>query len=174
MRQLLYVMGAYGQQVVQTALENAPARAFLYLPFPHHKYPNGITLGWVDRLPDNRGRGFQAIVLDWLQKAEPERTIVAGHYLANEIFLEEVRRQGYDLTVAYAGMTSSAPAGEEVRIANLAARWVEPSWWLDAEESVAIAAARLRLHPTVEGMRRPCLTCEDYRVARERAPQSRV
>jgi hypothetical protein len=173
MRQLLFVMGGHGPSLVRTALEGAPCPVFKNDPFPHHKYPNGITLGWVDRKPDNRGRGFQAIVLDWMRAAEPERVLVAGHYLANETFFEEVRRQGYDLTVAYVENPCYAPCAEELPMLNLAARWALPPWWMTLETN-PVTAARLRLHPVVEGMRRPCLSCEGTRAARERPPAGSV
>jgi len=173
MKRLLYVLGANSQWACLTALEGYETRTFENVPFPHEKYPNGIALGWIARPPDNRGRGFQAIVLDFLKRADPEAVLVTGHELANEIFFEEVVRQGFDLTVAYVE-SAHVPAAEEVAVRNLAARTVAPAWWLEAAESIPVVAARLRLHPVIEALRRPCSCCEGYRAARERASTRRL
>jgi hypothetical protein len=173
MKRLLYVLGAGAQWACLTALEGYDRKVFESAPFPHEKYPNGVALGWIGRPPDNRGRGFQAIALDWLKRADPENVLVTGHDLANETFFEEALRQGFDLTVAYTA-APFPPAAEEVRVYNLAQRSVEPAWWLDLSEPISVVAARLRLHPVLAALRRPCARCEGACGPRKRASTSRV
>ncbi len=162
------VLGAGAEVARRTALEGAPVAGLYVYPFPLWKFPNGVCLGWFSRMPNDRGQGFPAIVQDWLREAEPETVLVTGTELANDLFLDLVRRQGYSVTVAI--VDSGRPEEHDTRA--FAERHVEAPWWIDGLEPVHVVAARLRLHPVVETLRRPCLRCQGRDARREKAPQA--
>lgn len=155
MKRLFYVLGGDAERVRRVALEGAPPGDVHAYPFPHWKFPNGICFGWMDTPNNVRGQGYQAQVLDWLKRAEPDTALVTGSYLANDLFLDLTRQMGYEVTVAII----ESPGGESIATWDLAGRHVEPHWWLNGSEPVSVIAARLRLHPVLETLRRPCLRC---------------
>lgn len=173
-RSLLYLVGVPGSgktTLFRRLLAGVPAETHTS-PFGWTSYPGGVQLGvergafsGTDVLPMN----VQPRVLAWLDRCPYRYVVAEGDRLANGVFFDAVRAQGWHLTVATLDIepglastrreslrrTYQSPVwvrGRMTKVANLTRMYADPAWRLDARQPLDLLARRLRTHPAFVGL----------------------
>jgi hypothetical protein len=168
---LLGVPGAGKTSVMRAALQDVPA----YIerrPFAWTRYPGGAQLGaernglfsGTDVLPLN----VQPSVLRWLDRCPFQAIVAEGDRLANGVFFDAVRAQGWKLTVALieigpalaatrrevrrAYQSQSWLRGRDTKVRRLASAYADPDWIMSGRDSIDALGSRLRVHPAFRAL----------------------